>query len=168
MKFIGNYLNWINPLWLEEVLKSKGTGRPKEGQKPDSLKMEKEYERSRQAGYNENEIYFWMFDCNNLTFNIPQPPFVEGKYHWWITKMLPGNFMPMHVDPHTAYQKNSQRYWIPLQDWEHGHIFVYKNFMPTNYKAGDVWMYSDPNAIHGAANIGFNPRIVLQVSTYDE
>jgi hypothetical protein len=81
--------------------------------------------------------------------------------------MSPGDFMPMHVDPHTLYQPGSQRYWIAFQDWQPGHIMMYEDRVITNYKKGDIYSYEDANALHGAANIGYVPRIVLQVSTYD-
>lgn len=168
MKFLGNYREWINPQWLTEVLNSRGDGRPAEGQISDTPEMEQEYQKARAAGYKDNEIYFWMFDKKNSSIDIPQPPFLEGKYHWWITKMLPGNFMPIHVDPHTLYQKNSNRFWMPLQDWQPGHIFMYENQVITDYKAGDVWIYDNPAALHGAANIGYVPRIVLQISSYSQ
>jgi hypothetical protein len=166
MHYIGNYKDWINPAWLTEVLASRGDGRPAEGQRPDSPEMEQEYARARSAGYKDNEIYFWMFDKKNVSFDIPRPPWIDGEFHWWMTKMLPGNFMPMHIDPHTKYQENSNRYWIPLQDWDHGHLFVYENQVITNYTAGDVWCYDKANALHGAANIGFSPRVILQISSY--
>lgn len=167
MKYIGNYNSWIDSRWLAEVLTSRGTGRPKEGQLPDSPEMAEEYRKAVAAGYKNDVIYFWMFDKHNVTFEIPKPPWVENNFHWWITKMLPGNFMPIHKDPHTMYQPNSKRFWIPLQDWEIGHIIAYEDVVLTNYKAGDVWEYDDSTALHGAANIGYTPRIVLQVSTYD-
>jgi len=167
MNYIGNYKDWINPKWITEILNSRGDGRPAEGQQPDSLEMEQEYARAKKAGYKADEIYFWMFDKSNVNFVLPTLPWVDGKYHWWITKMLPGNFMPMHVDPHTLYEKNSCRYWMPLQDWKPGHVFMYENEVITDYKAGDVWMYRESGALHGAANIGYTPRLVLQVSTYE-
>lgn len=166
--FVGNFKNWIDPNWLEEILASTGTARPQGGNKPDSKEMEYEYSRARQAGYKDDDIYFWMFDKHNVNFVLPTPPWIDTKFHWWITKMLPGNFMPMHVDPHTLYQKNSCRYWMPLQDWEPGHVFMYENKVITDYKAGDVWKYADASGLHGACNIGFTPRIILQVSTHDE
>jgi len=166
MKFIGNYKEWIQDQWIDEILSSRGTGRPGEGKTPDSKEEEIEYQKARDAGYNDKSIYFWMFDKNNVTFKI-NPPFIISKYHWWITKMLPGNFMPMHIDPHTLYEKNSQRYWIPFQDWEPGHIFLYKDKVITDYKAGDVYIYDEAEALHGAANIGYTPRIVLQLSTHN-
>jgi hypothetical protein len=56
---------------------------------------------------------------------------------------------------------------MPFQDYKPGHIFMYENQVITNYKAGDVWEYTDSGALHGAANIGHTPRIVLQISTYE-
>lgn len=166
MKFIGNFNQWIDPQWITELISTTGIKRPVDGQKPDSPEMINEYQKSKDAGYKDDATYFYMFDKNNITFKI-DPPFVDKKFHWWITKMLPGNFMPIHRDPHTLYQKNSQRYWMPLTDWEPGHIFMYEDQVITNYKAGDVWQYLDSTALHGAANIGHVPRLVLQVSTYE-
>ena len=165
MKYLGNYRDWINPDWLITLTAESGMGRPRDGKRPDSPEEELEYERARSAGYKDDAVYFWMFDENNFPADI-KPPFIDGQFHWWITKMLPGNFMPMHVDPHTLYQRNSKRYWMPFQDWEPGHIFMYKDSVITNYKAGDVWVYEDATALHGAANIGHTPRIVLQISTF--
>jgi hypothetical protein len=167
MRFIGNYKDWIDPEWISYVLSNKGDGRPAEGQKPNSSEMEDEYRRAKLAGYQDDAIYFWMFDKNNTPFDIV-PPFINGPHHWWITKMLPGNFMPMHKDPHTSYEKNSQRFWIPLTDWAPGHIFMYEDQVITNYLSGDVWQYTEAGALHGAANIGHAPRVVLQISTYDQ
>jgi hypothetical protein len=168
MKYVGNYKNWIQPGWIDELIASQGTPRPSQGKRPTSSEEELEYEKARAAGYKDSDTYFWMFDKNNLSFVLPTPPFVQGTYHWWITKMLPGNFMPMHVDPHTLYEKNSNRYWMALQDWQPGHIFMYEDQVITNYCAGDVYVYDNSAALHGAANIGHTPRLVLQVSTYDE
>jgi hypothetical protein len=168
MHYIGNYKDWIDKNWVTEVLGSRGDGRPAEGQKPDSPEMDQEYSKAKSAGYKDDEIYFWMFDKKNVSFEITQPPWITGSFHWWITKMFPGNFMPVHTDPHTQYQKNSKRYWMPWQDYQPGHLFLYKDLVITNYKAGDVYVYEDSSAIHGAANIGHTPRIVLQISTYDQ
>jgi len=167
MKYVGNFADWINPAWINEILRERGVGRPGEGKKPDSLEEELEYKKAMAAGYDPAAIYFYMFDKNSVSFELPKPPFVENNFHWWITKMLPGQFMPMHVDPHTLYQTNSRRFWMPWQDYLGGHIFAYEDDIVTNYKAGDVYEYSNPNALHGAANVGLVPRIVLQLSTYD-
>jgi hypothetical protein len=166
MNYIGNYENWLQPEWIYELLHNTGVARPKEGKRPDSPEEELEYKKARAAGYTDDAVYFYMFDQNSVTFKI-NPPFITEKHHWWITKMMPGNFMPIHRDPHTLYQKNSKRYWMPLQDWEIGHIFMYENKVITDYKKGDLWQYDDSQTLHGAANIGYSPRLVLQISTYE-
>jgi hypothetical protein len=38
--------------------------------------------------------------------------------------------------------------------------------MVSNYKRGDVFQYSHSQDEHGAANLSFVPRIVLQVTEY--
>jgi hypothetical protein len=166
MQYIGNYKNWITDEMVNFFSSERGMGRPAEGKKPSSTEEELEYQRAIDAGYSPDQIYFYMFDKTNTPFDII-PPFIDNNYHWWVTKMLPGNFMPMHMDPHTVLQDNSKRFWIPLQDFEPGHIFMYENQVITDYKKGDVWNYIDSTALHGAANIGFTPRIVLQISSYN-
>jgi hypothetical protein len=167
MKFIGNYAEIIQPSWIEELLSKDGLFRPRDGKKPDTAEMHNEYKLAMGAGYDSNGIYFQMFDKNNISFEVTPPCGDSPNFHWWVTKMMPGNFMPMHRDPHTMYEKNSRRFWMPLQDWAQGHIFVYEDDVITNYKAGDVYMYQDAQALHGAANIGLTPRLVLQFSTHD-
>lgn len=166
MEYIGNFNEWIKEEWLHKLLSEKGTPRPSGGKKPTSPEENLEYQKARNAGYSDQSTYFYMFDKNNFALNS-DPPFVSKNYHWWITKMLPGNFIPVHVDPHTLYEKNSQRYWMPLQNYQPGHIFVYENISITDYKAGDVWRYNNASALHGAINIGHTSRLILQVSTHE-
>ena len=166
MELIGNFKEYIRQEWLDEILNSKGMGRPAEGKTPDSPEEVLEYQKALSAGYKSTDTYFYMFDKSNTSFNL-ELPFINKKHHWWITKMLPGNFMPMHIDPHALYQKNSERYWMPWQDYCPGHIFLYEDQFVSNYKKGDLYKYSESSALHGAANIGHVPRIILQVSTYE-
>jgi hypothetical protein len=56
---------------------------------------------------------------------------------------------------------------MPWQDYQPGHVFLYENKFISEYKFGDLYQYYDSNALHGAANIGHVPRIILQVSTYE-
>ena len=62
--------------------------------------------------------------------------------------------------------KNCKRYWVPLQDFIPGHVFIYGNSMVANYRRGDVFQYENSQDEHGAANLSFVPRIVLQVTEY--
>ena len=123
-------------------------------------------EKLQKDGFDTDKILWWQYTHTNLSFDLT-PPFIEGKYHWWIIKLLPGNFLPMHVDP-CGSLKNSNRYWIPFTDWEPGHVFMYENTVLTDYIAGDMYKFENPMALHGSCNIGTKPRIVLQVTTYDE
>lgn len=167
MKLLGNYADWINPRWIDFVKQNRGTARPQDGGVPKGEVGAKEWQKVKDAGYSDNDIYFYMFDKSNTDFDIVNLPWTNKNFHWWIIKMLPGNFMPVHVDPHTLREDNSERFWIPLQNWDIGHIFVYENTVAVDYKKGDVWQYSNAAAQHGAANIGYTTRLVLQVSTYD-
>ena len=73
----------------------------------------------------------------------------------------------MHIDPHLVEVANPVRYTMFLQDWEPGHIFVYDDQMLSNYKAGDLYEWSDPMIVHGVVNIGFNNRYTLQITMHD-
>lgn len=162
---LGNYNDWINPDWVSEILNDTNKiplWHPTER----SLLKEHELVKLQNDGYDTNTVHWWQYTKTNISFQI-DPPFINREYHWWIVKLLPGNILPMHVDP-CGSLKNSTRYWIPFQDWEPGHVFMYNDKVITNYKAGDVWQFDDSMAMHGSANIGSTPRIVLQITEYDK
>lgn len=164
MRYLGNYYSWVNPLWEHLVLTRTGQGRPRDWP-PSSDVEQSEYKRYKEAGYDLSAVNWWVYEEADLNVSI-DPPWTKGVIHWWITKLLPGQFMPMHVDPHT-YEKSCMRYWVPLQDYHPGHIFMYNDQVITNYRAGDVYEYINPTDLHGAANIGHIPRIILQITEYD-
>jgi hypothetical protein len=164
MRHIGNNKHWVNPLWEHLVLTRTGQARPRDW--PASTAVEAtEYKTYKEAGYDLNAVNWWVYEERDLNIDI-SPPWTTGQLHWWITKLLPGQYMPMHTDPHT-HDANCSRYWVPLQDYHPGHIFVYKDEMITNYKKGDVYVYTSSTDLHGAANIGHIPRLVLQITEYD-
>jgi hypothetical protein len=154
--------------WYDAFLNAEGMYRPRDGGKPKGPEGESEWQKAIDAGYDPNGCYFQMFDETNSPIEIPTFHKCGRARHWWATKMMPGDFMPMHIDPHTTVQKNAQRFWIPLQDWVIGHIFKYEDTIITNYKKGDIYVYENAQALHGAANIGLVPRIILQVTLYEE
>jgi len=170
MEFIDNLKNknvsddWIDSV-LQLCLQNEGMHRPREGGKPAGKNGDAEWQRAISAGYSPDAYYFQMFDKENLNIEIPILDHNKNQ-HWWITKMLPGQFMPMHVDPHTIDNITSERYWIPLQDFSPGHIFMYGTTVISNYKKGDIYRYTNSQELHGAANIGFIPRVVLQITTH--
>lgn len=163
MKFVGNYSDWINPTWEKMILATDGQARPRDW--PASSAVESaEYSRYELAGYNLNAVNWWVYEFADLDVSII-PPWTNGKIHWWFTKMTPGQFMPMHTDPH-AHDAKCIRYWMPLQDYVPGHVFIYKDEMVNGYKKGDVFQFTESTEIHGAANISHSPRIMLLITEY--
>lgn len=165
MIYIGNYKDWIDDKWISEVL-TDNNPLPLYSEGTKSLLKLDEVKKLQGEGFDTDKIMWWQYTHTNVSFDI-KPPFIDSLYHWWIIKLMPGNFLPMHVDP-CGKLKNSNRYWVALHDWAPGHIFMYEDTVITNYKAGDVWRFENPMALHGSANIGPTPRVVLQVTTYDE
>jgi hypothetical protein len=55
-----------------------------------------------------------------------------------------------------------------MQDYKPGHVFIYENQLFSNYKKGDVFLFESPESIHAAANVGFSPKLTLQVSCVEE
>ena len=161
MKYLGNFLNWVDPLWRKLVLETNGQARPRDWPAETAIESA-EYQKAQDAGYDLTAVHWWVYEKQNLNIEV-NPPWCSGKTSWWITKLLPGQFMPMHTDPFTHYQ-NCKRYWVPLQDFSPGHLFIYNNTLIKDYKAGDVYEYYNSKDIHGAANIGHEPRVVLQVT----
>jgi hypothetical protein len=123
-------------------------------------------------GYSHNKHDFQQFNQNSKdmqNFTVSLPEFPEKRKHclWWFVKLLPGQMQAMHIDPHLLEVKNPVRYTMFLKDFEPGHIFVYDDKMISNYKAGDVYEWSDPMIVHGVVNIGYTTRYTLQVTMHD-
>lgn len=122
-------------------------------------------------------------DMKDYNFVLPKLPVIGKNVFWWFVKLNPGELQLMHYDMHvlgvfhednnfskvtkTVDLKNVRRYTMFLQDWQPGHIFTYKDQMVANYKAGDIFEWSDPELLHGVANISFNPRYTLQITSHD-
>jgi len=163
MQFVGNYINIIPEGLIDYLLNNKGQPRP--NTIPD--KHVKEYDTYAQGvavGYDLSGTYWHIFESQDVPMTIT-PTWTKGDVHWWITKMMPGDIMPMHEDPPTL-KHDCKRYWMPLQNYEPGHVFIIKDELITNYSAGDVFVYDVAQDNHGAANIGYTPRFVLQVTEF--
>lgn len=166
MKYIGNYKEWINSEWLTEVLSSNGFEGKIVVTSVSNKDRYAEYQKAISAGYNTDTIYWWRYTNEITTFDIVNPPWINStnKLTWWIVKQLPGQIQPMHVDVDKT--NNCRRYWIPLQDYEPGHIIVNENKLITNYITGDVYEFDTPLDYHGSANISFIPRVVLLITEH--
>ena len=163
MEYIGNYIEVIPDRLTDYLLKNKGQPRPNNLSKL-AIESYDTYAKGEKAGYDLSATYWHIFESKDIPLPI-NPTWTVGKVHWWISKMMPGDLMPMHEDPPTLDQE-CNRYWMPLQDYEAGHVFIINDTLITDYKAGDVFMYNFAQENHGAANLGFTPRLVLQVTEF--
>ena len=166
MIYIGNYASWVQDEWVDYLLQNNGTPRPKTtSENPDS----EEFRIATSAGYDLTQTYWYFYNENNknFPFEIELPIEHRRSFRWWFNKTNPGMFMPMHRDPHASEEINCNRYWMSLQDYVPGHVFIYNNQLLTNYKKGDIWMYDNAQDVHGSCNIGYTPRLIFNFSLYD-
>ena len=162
MMYLGNYSDWIQPKWLEEVLSF-------DGYRLQDVWYHDDAESAMKETRSDTDDWLFLYDKKNLSFNIPTPPWTENPCTWWIVKYYPGHFLHMHVDPITEWNGvDDKRWWIPLMDYQDGHIFIYKDQFVSDYSSGDVYEYYQATDLHGAANIGYTPRVVLQISEVNE
>jgi hypothetical protein len=163
MKYIGNYASWINSGWVNQILTIAGQARPRDWP-PATAAESSEYKKCKLAGYDLHAVNWWVYEERDLKIQVA-PPWTANPVHWWFTKLMPGQYMPIHSDPHT-HNVSCNRYWMPLQDYTAGHVFVYKDEMIARYNTGDVYQFTNEADMHGAANIGHAPRIMLLVTEY--
>lgn len=165
MIFIDNYADWVKEEYMTYMLNNNGTARPGGGRNPDS----EEFKKAKQNGYDLSATYWYIYERDTFPFTIKLPWSDRSDFIWWGIKMNPGNFMPVHRDPHTYDKKYTKvsRYWMAMQDWEHGHIFMYDRQVLTDYKKGDVFLYPNAQELHCACNIGNTARLTFHFSIYE-
>jgi len=162
LRYIGNYIDWVKPEWIEFFKNTQGQPRPPSI--PIDQYHTNVYKRAAESGYDMTAVHFWYFKHTNVPFDIVPPWITTNNYYWWMVKMMPAQYMNMHQDPDV--EKNVVRYWMPWTDYESGHVFIINDELITNYKAGDVFAYAKQDAYHGSANIGYTTRYVLQVTEF--
>lgn len=162
MEYIGNYKDYIKQDWIDYIISTEGYPRPSGGRNPDS----EEFRKAEERGYDLSSTYWYIYEQKEFPFAISPPFSTDGNFLYWFIKMKPGNIMPMHVDPHSYNLANVSRYWLSLKDYEPGHVFLYEDELAVNYRKGDLFKYSDPQALHGAANIGWSDRLIMCFSIY--
>lgn len=165
MNYIGNFSTWIDPKIISTILSSKGERRPKtniEGYEDTTLTQ------WQNAGYDLSKLGWEFFYNQHINKDhIDLPISTNGrKYKWWFSKLNPGDFFPMHVD-HFKTEKNVQRFWMACQDHQMGHVFAYDNSVLQDYRAGDMYEFTDSGMWHAAANLGVVPKISLQIILFD-
>jgi hypothetical protein len=173
MKYIDNYADWIKPELIDHLKTHDGDLRnvwqPERWQGHPELDKFREMARS---GYGAGKSIFHQFsllspDMQDFPITLPDLPEKRKRTFWWFVKLNPGELQSMHIDPHLVEVKNPVRYTMYLQDYQPGHIFVWDDHMNVNYKAGDLYEWSDPMIVHGCVNIGYETRLTLQITMHD-
>jgi len=162
LKLICNVEDWLKQSWIDEALAATGSRAPMDLFQKEKQELHEEDIKAKNSGYLLDAFYYTLIEKQHLSFDLSEiPGMCEGKVHWWITRMVPGQFMPVHRDPRITTKKNIKRYWMPWTDWECGHIFCYEDTVVSGYRKGDLFLMENPDALHGAANIGLTPRITF-------
>lgn len=165
MNYIGNFIDSIPQAWVDEILHSEGWTVPRDLFLNPNVILNKDEERwFRGDLYDKSSKFFEVFYKDRCSFDI-KLPFSPISLDWWIVKMMPGEFIPVHGDLAMAGRTNGKSYWMPWTDWEPGHIFIWEDQSISTYKRGDVFEYNSL-VPHGAVNIGTTPRIILQIREY--
>jgi hypothetical protein len=173
MKYIGNFSSWITPTLMNHLEFNDGDCTPVwQPEKWQGNTLLDHYREMARPVYSKNSPVFHQFnekskDMQNFDIALPILPEKRKYCFWWFVKLLPGEMQAMHIDPHLVEVSNPVRYTMFLQDWEIGHIFVYENKMLSDYKAGDIYEWSDPMTVHGVTNIGYKTRFTLQITMHD-
>ncbi len=169
MEYIGNCKDFILDSLISEIKNFSsdiGDVRPKEidlNQKYKSEIMQK----LLLAGYSLSKMRWTLYYQSHLSTIFQLPPIFKNVKNWWFVKLNPGDIFPYHLDVYDD-QKILDRYWIACEDHKPGHIFSYGNDVLTGYQAGDIFKFDAHRIYHGAANIGFEPKISLQVSCWND
>jgi hypothetical protein len=171
IQYIGNYKSLIHESWVKKMKITTGEIRPNKNM----IMTDFVYSQQKQwidAGYNATELgsatwelfHDWDFDER---LDIEKFDFCKNKKHqWWISKIRPGRCFPMHVDTIKTSMINPQRYWVAMEDYKWGHIFIVGNEILRDYKKGDVFLFD--NIEHGAANVGLEIKFSLQILVWEE
>lgn len=124
--------------------------------KPDSLTQSRTGADSWPRG-----VEWWILDAQDYRSQGGRlEPSVQGYVinHWWLSRIDPGMTFPMHTD---LEHDHDTRLWIPLSDYEPGHVFIVHGKLVDNYSRGDCVKFQG-NDLHGAANLSRTVKISLQ------
>jgi hypothetical protein len=167
IKLVGNYSEWIDPTWIKHMEVNTGYAHPRLDPAEYGSKNQAALSKIKQSGRNG----LWhSFEPDNFPFIVVPPIEIVGRIDWWFVKMSTGDFIPFHSDhaPRDGNKvKKARRFWIPLQDYIEGHMFIVEGELLKNYSAGDLFEY-DPDAIHSASNINLEmPRYTFNFAIYE-
>lgn len=159
MQYIGNFKSWLQPYILDIILTTPGDRRPET--KVEYYKQSLS-DKWTSAGYKTDKIGWSLYYQEHFDTKIILPDYFQGTSNWWFCKLNPGDVFPLHQDLFKNTEK-IKRFWMACQDCHPGHIFFYKDKTLNDYKAGDLFLFDNQDEWHGSCNIGFIPKISLQI-----
>ena len=168
MIYVGNFKEWLDQNIINTILTTSGDRRPDPTTYNETADLQNLW---KQANYSPNRISWEMYYESHLGKFLP-PFTIDGEYEHWFCKMNPGDMLPLHDDRFEGKKmqdiidsgKTINRYWLACQDMLPGHVFAYEDVLVDNYKAGDMFKFTVPNALHGSCNIGLVPKISYQLT----
>lgn len=169
IEYVGNYKDIIPLSWIEHMRTHTGEIRPN-NRMVMTAEVEGQQREWKEAGYfNEGTTATWeLFHDWDFTEQLDYSKFdfcKDKKVQWWISKVKPGHCFPIHSDTLKDELINPKRYWIALEDYHWGHVFVIGKYCLRDYKKGDAYVFD--NSPHGAANVGLDNKYSLQILTSD-
>lgn len=163
MIYLGNFKNKIKQEWIDEILSIDGIISPRDLWGSEVPHTEDRHLES--LGYRLTAEYYIVIYAGMLSFEkeindmifelVPE----HKELQWWVTKMGPGQFIPLHRDLRIA--ERQERYWMTLTNESPGHLIMYEDEVITKYQVGDTWQLADSEGRHAAANLGSGIRIAL-------
>lgn len=169
MKYMGNYAHFLKPTWTQHMLTREGERRPNDKMsvfKDKNKHIDEIVQLWTRVGYVgmpsvEWHMYYWKEFDETPDWSLLD---FAGNYQeifFWCVRLMPGKFFPGHVDRYEDHGGEVKRYWMAMEDYHWGHIFIHDAEMLHGYKAGDV--FELPDLMHGAGNIGLDPKLSLQI-----
>jgi hypothetical protein len=169
MEFIGNYNHWIKQEWLDYMLDNDGHFFPRDYPPEEfntggglSALFPEHGEWSRKC------VCCITFEKDNLPFNIELPIDTTGyKTEYWFLKIPVGMGQPLHQDYNNPEYTEIIRYWMPLQEYEKGHMFIHdSDKIFTDYRKGDLYRYTDIKMWHTGGNLGQSTRLTFNMTLF--
>jgi hypothetical protein len=171
LKLLSNHKEWIQPEWIEWLMTHDGRQLPKDSFEENKLDEEcgdmgEKTDWFTKWGYKPEMVFCDQYKEDIFPYKLEFPFIPEKIKKWTILRYTPGQFLPLHSDD--VRFENERRLWMPLTDYEPGHITVHDETLIKDYQAGDLFHFTNPDAVHGVANIGKSIRLLLSIVVFDE
>jgi hypothetical protein len=188
LKIIGNFKNWIQQEWLDYMMITDGSCFPKEATEESEPGMVQaailnknpytgEYVNDGTESWDPKCVCCITYREDQLPFEIGMPFKINYPYEWFFMKLKPGMMQPIHQDysldgkdyangSAVSNKENVIRYWMPMQDYMRGHMFLYDDAIIKDYTAGDLFLHDGEDVWHGGGNIGHATRFTFNLTIY--